>query len=280
MYEFFVYVKEIEYLKNDLSFRKTKTIYITKIIKLLMDAKQWDAYAQNYHDYIISPLNKSVKNPLISELNKLDSSLCVADLGTGRGDLLPNLKRFKKVYALDFSKKMIDAAKKNKSSNITFYQQDLRKLSELGINFDVAIAVNSILLPDFEDVNKIFREIYVNLNDSGVFKGVFPSMEAVIYHFQLVYERELANSEDKKAIKKTKRIVERNKYDVIKGTYSDNKETQKFFYKFELEKRFKKAGFKSVVFKKVYYPWGKDSGDYDDFPGEPEMWDWYVTARK
>ncbi|MFC1685612.1 class I SAM-dependent methyltransferase [Nanoarchaeota archaeon] len=246
-----------------------------------MKAKQWDVYAENYHDYILSPIKDPIKNPLISDLKKLDSSLHVADLGTGRGDLLPLLKRFKKVYAIDFSKKMIENAKKKKSSNVKFYQQDLRKLSKLGINFDVAIAVNSILPPDFKDVDKIFSEIYNSLNNSGIFMGIFPSMEAIIYHFQLVYERELANSkDDEKAIKKTKKMVEESKYDIIKGTYSDDDETQKFFYEFELRRRLHKAGFKKIIFKKVKYPWGEHSGDYDDFHGESEIWDWYVTAKK
>ena len=102
-----------------------------------MDAEQWDVYSKNYHDYIISPIKDSIENPLIDDLKKLNSSLSVADLGTGRGDLLPLLKRFKKVYAIDFSEKMIEAAKDKNFPNVEFYQQDLRKLSELGIKFDI-----------------------------------------------------------------------------------------------------------------------------------------------
>lgn len=251
-----------------------------------MEKKEWGKYAKTYHSNIISPLLDKVTNPLFNDINNISNSkeLIVADLGTGIGDLLPFLsENFKEVYAIDFSKKMIDAAKEKHSTypNIKFEQADIRELTKLGFKFDVAIAVNSILQPSFEDVKKSFNEIYDSLNESGMFIGVFPSMESVLYNFTLIYEREYQKCNDEsKALQSTKRIGERSKYNFITGIYKEENEKQKFYYKFELNYRLKQANFKNIRFKKVLYPWGEGSGDYEDFPGMPRMWDWYVIAVK
>lgn len=250
-----------------------------------MDRKRWDSYASVYHDYIISPLNKDVENPLISEVRRDDSSnnLVVADIGTGIGDLLPLLsKNFKKVYAIDFSDEMLKLAKsKNKEyDNILFRKKDIRKLTSLGINIDVAIAVNSILSPSFKDVDKSFSEIYATLNREGKLMAIFPAMEATLHYFMLIYEKEYGKlRNEKKALSQAKRQGERSKYDLIRCTYEDAHGKQKLYYRFELKNRLKKAGFKNICIKKVFYPW-EDNGDFKSFEGKPKMWDWYVTARK
>ncbi len=247
-----------------------------------MECMQWDEYADCYHSHIISPLQDGVKNPLLSELDAMDANIRVADIGSGRGDLLPHLKKFEKVYAIDFSRKMLrKAEEKANAENIRFIQADMRSLSRLGITFDVAVAVNSILQPDTNDVDRSLQEIYMSLAKGGVLKAVFPSMEAVLYHFQLVYEDQLSRCRSPgQTLRNTKKIVERSKYSIITSTYTDGAESQKFYYKFELRNRLKKAGFVGISFKKVLYPWGNASGDYEDFPDMPPIWDWYVSARK
>lgn len=251
-----------------------------------MDKKQWNKYAKDYHSSIISPLKEEVTNPLFNDIKNIHNSkkLTVADLGTGIGDLLPFLsKNFKQVYAMDFSEKMIQKAKEKKSEykNIKFKQADTRELTKLNLKFDVIIAINSILHPSTKDLKKSFNEIYTSLNKNGIFIGIFPSMESVLYNFTLIYEREYQKyNNEKKALKATKRIGEISKYDFITGIYEDDNEKQKFYYKFELNYRLKQANFKNTRFKKVLYPWGEGIGDYEDFPGMPRMWDWYVIAVK
>ncbi len=246
-----------------------------------MDGKQWDEYAQDYHDYIISPLGEDVKNPLFSELEKLDSQNVVADLGTGRGDLLPLLsKKFTEVYAIDFSQNMLMKARKRSAPNVKLIKKDMQRLTELDINFDLAISVNSILHPSPKVVDSMLQEIFESLNPGGRLKAVFPSMESVLYYFQLVYEREFERyNDEKKALAMTRKKAARKCYNIITCTYDDG-EMQKLFYNFELRMRLKKAGFKEIRFKKVYYPWGDAIGDFEDFHGKPRMWDWYVSARK
>jgi len=253
-----------------------------------MEKKEWDSYAdaEDYHSTIISPFQEGVVNPIFSDIEQINEAheKTAADIGTGRGDFLPFLaEKFKHVHAIDFSKKMLERAKEKHSghSNITFRQHDIRKLTSLNLNLDIAVAVNSVLHPCFEDVNKSFREIHSSLNKGGMFIGIFPSMEAVLHHSMLVYEREYRKHKDeKKALANTRRIVEKSKYNFITASYEDDGEKQKFYYRFELDNRLRQAGFKDVTFKKVEYPWGEQSGDYEAFHGRPGIWDWYVAARK
>lgn len=248
-----------------------------------MENKEWNDCTDDYHSIIISPLKPNVKNPIFSDMRAIAQKNIVADLGTGRGDFLPFLsKNFKFVYALDFSENMLDAAKaRNKWKNIKFIRHDIRQLSKLGLKLDVAVAINSILHPSFEDVNRSLSEIHDSLKDGGLFIGIFPSMEAMLYHFMLVYEREFEKYKDEsKAMTMTRRKVERKKYNMIRGIYDDDGEQQKFFYKVELKERLKTAGFKNIAVKKVKYPWGETCGDYEDFPGRRMLWDWYVICKK
>ena len=251
-----------------------------------MEKKEWDNYAKDYHSYILSPFQEKVKNPVHEDIKKICSNkgLVCADVGCGRGDFLGVLsKNFSKVIAVDFSSEMLKFAKsRNKElQNIKFIEADARKLSELGLSVDVLFAINSILHPKVRDVEHAFSEIIKSIKPGGVFIGIFPSMEAVLYNNKLVYENELRRCKDEKiAIRNTKRKVEDRKYNYITGIYEDCCEKQRFFYRFELEVKLKEAGFSDIEFDKVKYPWGLPSGDYDDFFGKPEMWDWYVRARK
>lgn len=251
-----------------------------------MENIQWDKYAVNYHKSIISPFQKNVKNPILGDIKKIThgKKFEVADVGTGIGDFIPFLSQhFKKVYAIDFSKGMIDAAKKkhSKFSNVEFIKFDIRNLSNLNKKFDVITSINSILLPSIKDIKKCFEEINKSLKNKGTFIGIFPSMEAVLYNLILIYDREYEKCHDeKKALRKTIKIGESKKYNFLTAVYNDNGEKQKLYYDFELSKRLKDAGFKKIIFKKVFYTWNKNISDFENFYGMPEMWDWYIIAEK
>ncbi len=250
-----------------------------------MDAKDWDAIAEDYHDHVISPFQEGVINPLYDCIREMQdrTTMTVGDLGCGMGPLLPFLsKHFRSVIAVDFSEKMLEKARERcTSKNVTFLRTDLSDLSELEGRLDLAVSVNSILLPSVRQVDCILSQLHRALKPDGRFMGIFPSLEAVLYQSTLIYDRELGNYEDEEtALTQTKRILEKNKFDFIGGTYDDHGQKQKFYYDFEIRLRLKKAGFKNIRLKKVLYPWGDDVSGYEDFPGQPRMWDWFVIANR
>jgi ubiquinone/menaquinone biosynthesis C-methylase UbiE len=250
-----------------------------------MESHQWDDYVHNYHELIVSPLKDGVQNPLFAALDKIvaPKSLSVADLGTGRGDLLPLLsERFKQVYAVDFSADMLAIAKDKhkKLSNITFIQADMRTLAEHGLLVDVAVAVNSILHTSPRQIHQTLQEIHRSVKEGGLLLAIFPAAESFVHYAMLVHERELGDNEDEeKAVGRMRKVVEHHKYDLLRGIYDDDGERQKLFYRFELQNRLRAAGFKYIKVKKVVYPWGLH-GEFDAFPDKPPMWDWFVVAQK
>lgn len=249
-----------------------------------MNSKAWDEVAKSYFDLVVSPFQPGVVNPLLGHLKTIPQpgKCTVADLGCGIGNFLPFLaERFGTVYAVDFSAGMLrEARKRHDGKNVRYLKRCLTDLAPLHGKLDVAIAVNSVLAPRHETVDAILEEILRTLKPGGRFAGVFPSMEAILYHGQLILDRELekagsASSARRRAV----RIHENAKYDYLTGLYRDGNEVQKFYYAFELRQRLKRAGFKNVRLGKVLYPWDA-VGDYEAFPGQPPMWDWCVKAER
>ncbi|MFC1755501.1 class I SAM-dependent methyltransferase [Thermoproteota archaeon] len=250
-----------------------------------MEAKDWDKISKEYHEYIISPFQKGVVNPLFRKLKSIKSrqDKVIADIGCGRGEIGDKLGGlFKEVHLIDFSPAMIDIAKKqNKAKNIKYHIADIRELSKFNNMFDAVIAVNSVIMPSIADLKKAFSSIHATLKQDGVFFGIFPSMESITYQAFLILEQQVDRFDDEeKAVTNAKRLLERGKYSFVKGVYEDQGEAQKFYYDFELKIRLQDAGFKKVRISKVLYPWGRATGDFKDFPGRPKMWDWFVSAVK
>jgi ubiquinone/menaquinone biosynthesis C-methylase UbiE len=147
-----------------------------------MARKAWDQIAPNYDQEIVSPLSQGVENPLFSTLKKIPkkSTKVVADLGCGTGNLLPTLAtQFKSVHAVDFSKEMLLMAKKRAEpyKNITYHRQNMERLKLPKIQFDVAITVNSLLMPSQRGLRRAIKNIHSVLKPEGFFLGVMPAME-------------------------------------------------------------------------------------------------------
>ncbi|MBS3168652.1 class I SAM-dependent methyltransferase [Candidatus Woesearchaeota archaeon] len=245
-----------------------------------MKEKEWDKISDNYLEEILSPFNKGVENPIYHVLKSIKSKKKVIDLGCGLGILAPFLsKNFKEVTAIDFSEKMIETAKENNKTlkNVNFQIKDIKDLKEFHNQFNVAVSVNSIIMPSLIDVEKAFQESYKILKTKGYFIGIFPAIESEFLDALLTFEKQLKETKDEKsAIKNTHKIVGEN-YDFLLGIINYEGK-QKHYYNFELEYRLKKVGFKKIKISKVLYPW-KIYGD-STIKNKPEIWDWFVTARK
>ena len=57
--------------------------------------------------------------------------------------------------------------------------------------FDVAVAINSLVMPDVRDIDRTLRPIRAALKPGGVFLGVLPSIDAIHYHTMLLLDHEL-----------------------------------------------------------------------------------------
>ncbi len=251
------------------------------------EVKVWNKVAKDYFGEIISPFSEGVQNPIFWYLEKKlgvnPSQMSVIDIGCGIGNfLLPLSEKFSQVVGLDFSPKMIEAAKEKvkEKSNVTLYVRDARDLKEFNGQFDVAVAVNSVLLPKIADDEKIMKEIHGVLKEGGFLLGVFPSMESHLFKALLVQEKALEEGKsEEEAIKLSQE--EAKDCDLVTALVRYPDSTQKNYYLFELKHRLKRAGFSKIKIRKVYYPWEIYEDDtLLSFKKKGKMWDWFVFAVK
>ena len=250
-----------------------------------MNRREWDKRAKNYHEEIISPFQTGVKNPLFKKLKgvRCKRRKVIADIGCGRGEILDLLAAdFKKVYAIDFSPEMLRIAeRRNTRKNIEFVLEDMKNLDRFEGMFDVVITANSVLFPDIRSIKRSLASINCTMKSGGALFGIFPSMGSILYQGFLIMDEQVRKlNDEERAMTRTKRVLERRKYNFVKGVYDDDGCKQKFYYNFELKARLKNAGFRNVKLSKVLYPWKEGISDYQMFKGRPKMWDWFVAARK
>src|SRR6266851_2871389 len=124
----------------------------------------WSRAAEGYEQEFIDPDLPGVRNPLPEALAALadPANKTAADLGCGIGPLLPFLaKQFQQVWAVDFAAGMLARARERCQGlrNVHFLQRDLTKLSDLEGKIDVAVAVNSLVMPSLGDLEAALRSI-------------------------------------------------------------------------------------------------------------------------
>ncbi len=213
------------------------------------------------------------------------ASKTVADLGCGTGPLLPHLVgRFGKVVALDFAPAMITRAKKrldaeNPAHGVTFHVRPMSDLADYAGKLDVAVAVNSIVMPDVREIDRTLQAIRESLKPGGVFLGILPAMDAIHYHTMLLNDEALDRGlEVDEAERHAAFQAEHHFYEFAFGRFAFRGLRQKFWQPFEAEHRFAKAGFTNVELSKVLYPWDETITGGPTFAEYPRSWDWSFRA--
>ena len=251
--------------------------------------RAWSRQATRYDDLFLDPFRPGVESPLLPALDALPDreTLTVADLGCGTGPLLPHLVgKFGRVIAVDFAPGMLAKAKKRlgkEAAKVEFLARPMFDLDDLAGRVDVAIAINSIVMPDVREIDRTLKAIRAAIKPGGVFFGVLPAMDAIHYHTMLLYDH--ANStrglEHAEAERHWRRIPRRAP--VLRIRLRPLRDSsglrQKFWQPFEARHRFAKAGFRDIELSQVLYPWDDSIAGFQDFTHLPRSWDWFVRAR-
>jgi len=246
------------------------------------ESRHWSSAAASYEDEFIDPYRSDVKNPLPRVLRRLaHRDKTAADLGCGIGPLLPVLaKTFRHVYGVDFADGMLARARERcrDLKNVTLIHQSLTNLDVLACKIDVAVAVNSLIMPDVADIDKSLDQIRMSLRPGGVFLAIVPAMDAVHYHTMLLVDRALAAGKPYDVARKNAAYHgEHAYYDFAFGAYRFKGMEQHFWQPFEIRHRWRKAGFARVRLRRVWLSW-KQFHCGDDLRDHRPPWDWFIHA--
>lgn len=248
--------------------------------------REWSRHAAHYNDVFLDPFRPGVENPVLDALLAVPEpgTKAVADLGCGTGPLLPHLVgRFGRVVALDFAPGMIKRAKERLGADarrVEFLTRPMHELEALEGELDVAVAINSIVMPDTRVIDRTLKAIRAALKPGGLSLGVVPSIDAIHYSTMLLMDRELDRGQDPdEAERLAAYYAEHHYFDFAIGRFEYQGLRQKFWQPFEIEHRLRKAGFASVALTKLLYPWDDDIPGGAEFAGHPPSWDWTFAAR-
>ncbi|MCI0464108.1 MAG: class I SAM-dependent methyltransferase [Gemmataceae bacterium] len=244
----------------------------------------WSEAARDYEAEFVDPYRPDVRNPLLKVLGKLAArgAGTVADLGCGIGPLLPFLaEHFRTVYAVDFAEGMLARARERCQglTNVEFVQRDLTDLGPLAGRLDVAVAINSLVLPVLSDLEEALRQIRASLKPGGRLLAIVPAMDAVHYYTMLLLDRALAAGKPPEAARKNAaHHADHATYDFAFGQFRYKGLEQHFWQPFEIRYRLRRAGFGKVRLARVWLAWEQFAcgGDLKD---QPPPWDWFVYAR-
>jgi SAM-dependent methyltransferase len=248
--------------------------------------RQWDRHAAKYYEIFLDAFQSGVENPLLEAIEAVPEpgGRTVADLGCGTGPLLPSLVgRFERVIALDFAPGMISLARERlgpDAAGVDFEVRAMDDLDDFAGQIDVAVAVNSLVMPDVRVIDRTLRAIRASLRPGGVFLGVVPSMDAIHYHTMLLMDQALDRGLDPEEAERSAAFhAEHHFYEFAFGRFAFQGLRQKFWQPFEIRHRMAKAGFKSVELGQVLYPWDESLAGGAELGDHPRSWDWSFQAR-
>jgi len=244
----------------------------------------WSRAAAGYEKEFVNPYLPDVRSPLRRVLSRLArrGARTVADLGCGIGPLLPFLQeQFTDVIAVDFANGMLDRARAAvpNAANITFLRLPFTDLKPLHGRLDVAVAVNSLVLPDPRELDRSLGEIHACLRPGGHFLGILPAMDAVHYLTMLLVDRALALGQPLDSARKN--AAHHNDHDCYDFAFSEFRFrglVQHFWLPFEIRQRLERAGFRLRGLKKVHLYW-RQFACARDLEKHPPPWDWFFLAE-
>jgi SAM-dependent methyltransferase len=247
-------------------------------------AHYWSRAAKSYEEDFVDPYRPGVRSPLANALRQLadPGRKTVADLGCGIGPLLPFLaQHFRQVFAIDFAEGMLQRARErcHNLSNVEFYHLPLTDLASLSRRIDVAVAVNSLVMPEVTELEESLRQIHRLLRPGGVFLGIVPAMDAVHYYTMLLVDRALAAGRPMEVARKNAaHHAEHATYDFAFGQFRFQGLEQHFWQSFEVRYRLSRAGFCRIQLARVLLSWeqfayGNDLREY------APPWDWFFQAE-
>ena len=272
------------------------------------ETRSWDELSRHYHDEVISPFAPGVRFPLRSDLRarvtgwKRDGvagDRVVLDCGCGIGEALVEVAGQVGLAAgIDFSEGMLTESEARLStlgieahlrmgeralsalrqalealesgSRRTFLVRgDLNRLGAVAARAHLTLAINSIVPATEPEARHMFQEVAATVRPEGELIAVFPSRDSLVYLRGLFEE----SGDDFGSVGSLEEKT--GEFRNCEG------ELQWFLSEEEIRRYCDEAELIPERLEKIEYPWRmlRESG-WGYFPGQPEVWDWYLVARR
>lgn len=267
------------------------------------DSVNWDEVSKDYKKWVLGPWAKAMmtadpKHPnlgnfLLDEVLKYQKTvgrdhLKILDFGCGPGNILDYLPKanISEISGLDGSDTALQiASEKANKLGIAFVpiHGDMRNYSN-PTHYDIIISTNSILPEKSDDIRNMFETIFKLMKDDGRVFFILPAFDAcaALVDYWRDYYRETWNNDE--FVQRCVRAIEAaKKMDRQARLFADDGEHQQCFHTEQsIKDDLSACGFEIVgPIRRVSYPWDYAAKhDYGYFPGKPEIWDWYVEAKK
>lgn len=250
-----------------------------------MGEKYWDAIGDNYDREIFNTLAGARTRVTVDHIDSCSSLGAIAcDFGCGVGKYLTTLgDRFKKVYAIDISRKLLEQAKESNRQvkNVVYLKGDLSNPNvDIGqVHF--ALNVNVLIIASVKRRRRILDNIFRQIRNRGHLLLVVPSMEAALFsHFRLVDWNIKAGV--KRANPTAPALVSTNSplFSIRTGVLNLNGVPTKHYLKEELIVLLRDVGFRISSIAKVEYPWTSEFARPPRWMKDPYPWDWLILCQK
>lgn len=262
---------------------------VAKGISKGMDVNYWNEFAHEYDEHVIDAFTYGRSKTVGQQVKRFASpEKDVADFGCGPGKVLPYLsEKFRRVYAYDFSDRLLEAARKRCEGlpNVQIAQADLSQPVEHLPMVDVVVSLNAVLMPDPELRMNFLRGMASRLKPGGHLVLNVPSVESLLYSY--FRETEWYRREEGKSPREAEALVDAGYIiqptKTAQGVFIRGTEPTKHYLREELivtARDDMRLEVLDVV--KMEYDWATEMED-DQVPawmGEPYPWDWILVAHK
>jgi len=246
------------------------------------EEKHWNHIAPTYNAEIFDVFQSDTKKVLAKYFKKYTNLKHEAiDFGCGNGKAFFYLApRFKKVFGLDISQKLLNQAKTLPYTNVSLKQADLTKALKIP-KADFIFCCNVAILPEVETNIAIIKNIQKTLKPGGHALVVIPSLESMIYSaWRLIdwNKKEKVKPEDIDPSEYSG--FSGKKIDILQGIVQIDGHTTKHYTQQEIEVVFSHCGLTVSKIEKVEYTWNSEFTKPPKWMGAPYPWDWLVECGK
>lgn len=201
----------------------------------------------------------------------------IIDFGCGHGASTPYIRKFKEIFAVDFSENMLCQAKKKfNQKNITYIKADLK--SAFICAADIVIAISSVMPKNKADFDEVIRNFIRNLKINGKIILVVPSLESKTFAIQLLAKYYAEKNINPLIVEELiKREEQKRKFSALGFINTSINLTQKHWLKEEILLALTKYEFSKIQTCKLMLDWEKQiKAKKTEFHKYPQQWFWLV----